>query len=282
LRFCGSLEKKQTPHTWYFGHTEIQKELVSDERFFFYLSKLTEHIMPIAKIDSFLSVLHEKNEKSLDYPLNRLITGMIMASEYDAADVFYDYLVNFSDLAIDKDQMRIIIENLKLYGNLLSKPVADLPDAEKNLFMEPMLTNKKLVPDQIDKTFVFLTCSTGLLSLIHFFYDNDINITLSIGNYESFNQNPTVILDKLVILHKQLGGDKMTLLVKRWLENNCPFYDLDILNKTLKNLDNERLEDVLYSRSGYINLIYGSKINSISLLELPPLNDMPVPVRLCR
>ena len=266
LNFCAGLEEQKIPCTWYAGHPEIQKELISDERFFFYLDKLIEFITSVATINAFLKILHDNGETALDYPIHCLLNSMIVTT--DDIDVFYDYIKNFG-IINDIEKQKIIVENLGLYNKLLSKPVTEVSESEKYFFMKPFLMKKNLIPDNIDRVLTMLAHQTGLSFLIEFFYENDINVNLSIENYESFCVNPPEIHVKLKTLYEQLGKDNMTYLMKRWLENNCPYYDLEILCKTLKDLDGERLEDVLYSRSGYINLIYGSKINNISLSEIP-------------
>jgi hypothetical protein len=61
----------------------------------------------------------------------------------------------------------------------------------------------------------------------------------------------------------------MISLLRLWFENNCPLYDLEILAGKLKGMDDEKLQENLSTRSSYINLIYGGKINGIPLTEIP-------------
>jgi len=272
LKLCVSLEERKTPRSWYTGCPDIQKELLDDERFFFYLDKLSAASISLKTIDAFIKTLHSYGETTLDYPIGRLLSGMVMT--VDSSEVFYDYLKNFSGLQTNKEQKETIITNLCLYRKLISKPVDELSDTEKNFFMEPCLTNTKLIPDEIDRVFVLFARHPALLDIIRFLYEKKkLKVSLSIDKYESFCTAPAEIRDNLKTLHKLLDYGNMGLLMTRWLENNCPLHDLEVLRKKLIYMNDEQIEDALYSRSGYLNQIYGSKINNIPLSGIPKYKE---------
>lgn len=267
LWLCNNLKERQTPQTWYKECTGIQKELLSDERFFFYLSKLSAFNQPMKTIDTFIKVIHSHGESPLNYPIGRLISSMAVSN--GANEVFYDYLKNFSGLPTDKEQKKVIIKNLCLYRESFSKPIEELSDDERSLFMEPCLTNRNLIPNEVGGALGLLAQHQGLIEIIRIFYKNKWGMNLSMENYEIFSQASDRILGNLKMLQKLLDTEGIKMLVLRWLENNSPVYDLDVLCKKLKDLGGDKLEDVLYSRSGYLNLIYGGKVNNIPLSEVP-------------
>lgn len=267
LRFCGNLEERQTPQAWYTDCPNIQKELLSDERFFFYLDKLNAFDRPMKIIDTYIKVIRSHGETPLDYPVGQLISAIAMSSA--ANEVFYDYLKNFSSLPTDKEQKRIIIKNLFVYRESFSKPVDELSDVEKSLFMEPCLTDRRLIPAEASEALTLLAQETGVLELIQFFHKNNLSVDLCMENYETFRHAADKILYNLKRLLKLLGCQDFKALMKRWMENNASVYDLNVLCKKIKNLDDDQYEDVLYSRSGYINLIYDGRIDNISLLDFP-------------
>lgn len=267
LDFCGSLEERQTPRPWYTGYLAIQKELINNERFFFYLEKLSKTGIAMRTIDSFLAVLHSNGETSLDYPINRLLSSMAMTVY--SSDVFHDYLKYFSTISTSRAQKETIVKNLQLHRKQLSKSVAELSEIERLLFLQPCLANKYIIPQNIGRTLAMLAHQDGLLNIINFFHDNNFYFSLKIEHYESFCLSPFAIYNKLKQLHKQLGHANTNRLLRRWVENNCPLYDLEALREKLRGMDDERVEDVLSTHSSYINLIYTGRISNIPLTEVP-------------
>jgi hypothetical protein len=92
---------------------------------------------------------------------------------------------------------------------------------------------------------------------------------LSIQDYETINNSAEAIYEHFKRFHKRLNFKYMELLLERWLDNNCSLYDLDVLRSKLDGLDEGQLYEVLNSRSGYINLVYGNKISNIPLAIIP-------------
>ena len=270
LRFCASLQEKKTPDTWYAGQPEIQKELIRDERFFFYLPKIAAAIKETAIINAFLNTLHENGETATDYPVSRLISSMAMTP---SQNVFFDYLKHFSDLPTDKKQKEIIINNLTLYHKCTKKPISELPEEEKAMLKEACLNNDELVPSDIERVLTMLTQQSGLLDVIRFFYENKFDIVLNMNNYENFSKTPEILCEKLKTLCKQIGIENMNLLMNRWIENGCPRHDIDFFIKNHNGLSGRKLKEKLISRSGYIDFIYGNKMINIPLSELPPYKE---------
>ena len=268
LRFCGDLAEKQTPQSRYANCLEIQKELINHERFFFYLDRVDAEVTPPHIVNSLLEILHSKGESAVDYDVERFISCIELTA--DAQEIFYDYLVNFSSFAKNQEERAVIKKNLQLYRKHVSKPIAELPVKEMTLFMDEALTERKLMPnsEHIDHAFNLLACNEGLLEIIRFLYIIKIQVELNIDNYECLCRNPGAILEKLKMLHKLLDEGEIKHFMLRWLENNCPLYDLEVLSKGMAGLDKNNRENVLYSRSGYINHIYGGRIKSIQLSEV--------------
>jgi len=267
LQFCGKLEERKTPQSWYSECINVQKELLNDERFFFYLPKLNAIDSPIKTTDTFINVIRSHEDSPMNYPIGQLISSMVVSG--GANEVFYDYLKNFSGLSTGKEQKKTIITNLGLYRDSFSTPIEELPESEKTLFFESSISERNMVPVEAGDALCLLAQKPGLTEIIRFFCKNKFSVDLDMESYEVFSQSPDVVLDSLKKLLKLLGNKNMGWLMERWQENNFSVYDLDILNKKLMNLDDERLEDAIHSRSGYLNLIYDGRIKNISLSDVP-------------
>ncbi len=266
LVLCGRLEARKTPHEWYAGCPDIQKELVGDEQFFYYLEKLSKTGLAMTTINNFIRVLHENDESAIHYPIARLLSGMALTARH--SEVFYDYFKFYGGLATDKPQKDAIIKNLRLHSKLLHVPIAELTDGERAMFLEPCLTETKLVPDNLGRALPLLAQNPSLLEVIRFIYDNGFSITLTIDNYDSIAPAAADICGRLRLLLKSIGHDAMYQLLRRWQENNCPLHDLETLCSKLASMAAGQIEDAMSTRSSYINLVYGGRISSIALEEI--------------
>ena len=267
---CGMLDDNKLEVASYTDCEAIQRELFKDERFAGYLLKIISGGISKEYINSCLAELHFRNEAAVDYPFGRLISSMGMTLGRSA--VFYDYLKFFSLIHSDKEQKRLIVDNLEVYHSQDSAPIADLPDGERKLLTGPYISETNLVPyGSINNAMTMLTQNSGLMDILRFFYENKIFATLELKHYESFVAAPGSILEKLREIFAVLGKDteKMESLTALWLLNNCPLFDLQVLSEKLGSLDKEQERNVLESRSGYINLIYGGRISNIPLSEVP-------------
>jgi len=274
LELCGSLEQRQTPRACYFEQIAIQKELCIDEQFFFCLEQALEiECLEPKVINRYLCAIHANSKNAQDYVVDRLIASMADAIEFSASDgAFYDYLTCFSFLYLIKAQAEIILTNLDLYRDLLDRPVAELPMRQFALFMDKTLNRRGLLPkpNDIKQTFSLLASNKDLLEIIRFFHKNDISACVGIENMETLCVNANEVLAKLQILYNMLGLDNFNSFMMRWIENHCPYFELELFCKhlTSKNHADVDVNDTLRTRSAYINLIYGSRFKVV------PLEDM--------
>jgi hypothetical protein len=286
LKLCGSLEEKQTPREWYSEQKSIQKELLQNERFFFYLQKAyaIEDIQA-SSINGYVGILHSHGENTHNYPEDRLLTSIAASWDFGCTnEVFYDFLKCFSEKSPGERQSQVIISNLHLYSKSLTTPIAELDEGVKNLFWDEAITTNSLLPESkhLERAFGLLANHKGLLEIIRFFNKHNLSVGLSMDNYESFCQRPEEILEKLKMLNSMLGEDGMRELAKRWIENNCPYYDLEVMSKQFNNegendlnevLELMEFDNVLQSRSAYINSIYGKRFKGIPLTEVPRFKE---------
>lgn len=268
LNCCVSLEARKIPKSSYTGCPEIQKELIQDERFFYIFAKMADLKISKEIIDSLLGELHNRGESVLDYPHKQLLSGMAVIAHH--REVFYDYLRCFGYLPTDRAQKSVIVNNLSIYQSLGETPVAELPEPERLLLMEPFFETDLIPSDPLNRALTMLTQQPALLELVRYLYENKLDTSLEIEHYESISLTPGAILGKLKALYRLLGKNTtiMKKLLKLWLKNNCLLYDLEVLSEKLKGMDAEQLEDVFDTRSSYIGLIYGSRINNIPLTEV--------------
>jgi hypothetical protein len=272
LKLCNSLGQRQTPQAYYSKQVAIQKELCTDEQFFFYLEQAMEiEGMTPVFIDRCLSVIHANGKSAKDYPIVRFIASVAASKEISAsAEAFYDYLTCFSYLFPLKTQAEVILTNLDLYRDLLDAPIVELPIRQYALFMDKALNNRGLLPKENDikRTFSLLAGCDDLLKIIHFLHKNDIDACVGLENMESICANAHGALTKLETIHAQLGTDDFKHFMIRWIENYCPYFDLEVLCKCLIGEDNAEVKDVLRTRGGYINLIYGSRFKKVPLEDV--------------
>jgi len=254
--------------SYYAEYVATQKELINDERFFFYLEKIISAGISPSSINHFLNEIHLRKEHGIDYLIGRLISSMTFT--YGKVEIFYDYLKYFSDLPSDKTQKANIIKCISMYQEELAKPVSELTDIEKSLFMESFLTKKSLIPNPFNRAFSLLL-KPGMADILRFINENSYRVSLKINNYEELKNFAGRALEHFMFLSEQLNHNHryVEMLITHWIDNNCPEHDLDVLRSKLGSLDDDRLNEVLNSRSGYVNLIYGNKICNMSLAIIP-------------
>ena len=273
-RLCSDLETRQIPQAWYAGHAEIQKEMVDSEGFYGYMDSFASGGVDPSKANEAIGELHLHGESALDYLANCL-TSSIKTTEYYKKHVFYGYLRNFGGMDVDKGQAETIAENLYLYGERFERPISEMPDAERILFLEPCLNNDNLVPDP-NMVFPMLAAQPELLGLIRFMGDRRlvedrgvVRMNLSCEHYENLSAAPSDIQRKLKSLLGMLNEKDASMLILNWVGNGCRRHDLSVLDTKLHGEGRgDVVVDALYSRSGYINLIYGERIKGVSLAGL--------------
>jgi hypothetical protein len=266
LKLCGDIEKYKTQAHCYSECITIQKELIHDERFFFYLDKMIAANISPKTINNYLDELTPHGEHGVDYPVNRLISSMVYTE--DSQNIFYDFLKYFSGLPVNKTQKENIVINWADYGETLNKPCSELTEAEISLLMESCLTNHSLIPGAFKQAFTLLQ-QDDMLNILRLINEKNYSVKLSINDYEAINNSTKAILGHLNHFQSQLSCDYMNMLLTRWIDNKCSLHDLDVLSAKTGDMDDEQLYEVLSSRSGYINLIYGSKISNMSLAIIP-------------
>ena len=271
---CERIEKQNVQYSQYKGHGAIQKELVENEGFVKYLNKMCLTNLDETTINAHLEVLHSKDDTAMNYPVERLISSMSYTVLYK--EVFYDYLIYFSDLPIDKKSRQHTVSNLVRYRNISEKPVSELSVKERDLLTKPFLFYTSLIPEEsVFEALHMLANHSGLLEIIKYLYNNELNVPLKIRHYESFCESPAYILNKFKEIYRLLGKNyyAMRNFLSLWLENNCSLFDLNILSCKLAFKSSEEQSDVFASRSSYINFIYGKKINNIPLMQISPYKE---------
>jgi len=274
LRLCANLDDNRTAKDWYCEQRAIQKELCADELFFLYLEKAmeVESIKP-RNIDDFLSAIHAAGKKAVDFPIERVVSSMATSVDNLASPKnFYSFLSCFSGLCSSDEQKETIMANLALYQERIDQPVEELPAKELALFSEKALTNRDLVPDNVQAAFTLLAEQEGLLEIANFFFKNNIDVSLGLKDYKSFCQNPSSTLERLEALYELIGDKHFQDFVYRWTDNHSPYYELEALGKRFSGKSREDLADAkltaFNSKSSYTNFVYGDRFKKIVLSEV--------------
>jgi len=270
--FCVGLDEGVTPFDYYKGHLAIQKELVNNEQFFFYLEQMYKRDeLTSAVINNFIEIIHSHDDNTSAYSVEQIMSSAIaVANTKHNTQVFYDLLACFSSQFTCESQAEIIASNLSKFKKSLSRPIKELSVHELALFKEKALTDWELLPESedINRAFHLLSTNDDLLNIIRFFYKNGIAVKLSIDNYTVFSQRPNDFLEKLKVLYSNFTSGYMHLFLLRWKENNCPYYDLDAITNKLDFSNEAIMKEALSSRSGYLNFIYGGRISGIPLSDV--------------
>jgi hypothetical protein len=252
----------------------IQHELIRDAGFTDYWLKMNMAGIARETAEHYIGCIRSNNASPLDFSVNRLLSSIKLLGHKD--ECFYDYLKHFSGLPTNKEQKQYILSNLRIYKSQCTVSLDDLPETEREILSTPLLSDSFLIPEQdLTSALSLLATESGLYKLVNYFYDNGINVTLSMAHYREFMDGTELFQQQLNEVFTLLKKDSevMTQLTKLWLENNCPDFDLQVLREKLHGMSREDVTEILNSRGSYINFIYGGRLKNIPLSEVPPSKE---------
>lgn len=178
----------------------------------------------------------------------------------------YNYLKYFIKRIKSNIGKATVISNLDYLFAYNNSTIKEINEDEVELFTLPFLSNYNLIPrDNIKRVYELLVQNEELKKLILFLYMNKLTIQLDISDYEKFNVDTIEIKKYLSNIVKLIDNETMYRILCRWKENNCSIYDLKIIESKIGNVENYKLEDIVNSRSGYINFIFGNRICNLEL-----------------
>ena len=259
IKCCNNLKNQKVPSEVYLESKIIQKELIRDERFAEYITKMVSKNVALDKIEDLISSLQNKNKKARDYDIGILIE--LLQNENFNYDIYYDYLEYFSNKTNNIKEQNIIASNLSYFHSQSQTTMDKLSQDERDLFILPFMSDHNLIPMEDIKTVCeLLVQNKELKELIHFLFSNKLMIPLNINSYELINKDSKNIYEYICKIEKIIDNEQMYQLLLRWLNNGCTVYDLKILENRLNGLEKSKIERILCNRSSYINFIFGDKL----------------------
>lgn len=269
LHICTKLEGKDIPSHWYSRHDNILSELIYNEAFIDWLAILAKAGVFEFPLDALVGTIQANGESVTDYSTDRIISTLKLESLNH--DTHYDFLKYFSHQPLNEDQHRLIAENLKIFYKKNSIRFSKLSEAERAIISEPFISCSCLFPTNSPiRACELMASDASLLEIMRNLYESNIEVAMGLEEYEEIHKNSSLIKEGLLSAFRLFGNDDkiITNFVERWMENKCPIYDLDILEKRLLPLTMDERQVAVESRSSYINLLYGSKINGIPLADI--------------
>ena len=262
---CKKIEENYLTHQTYLWSKVIQKELVKDTNIIKYL--IRAYVAGITKdeISEFIETMLEAGDKMTNYDVNKIINVLL---HHEKSDVSYAYLKYFIDKVENDFKNFTIIENLNYFFNQDKIKIQELTEEELKLFTLPILSDYNLIPNtNLKLVYELLVRNKELKKFILFLYRRGLKFRLEDEHYKRIDRNAKLIFDYVHQLSKVLNNDILYRFLYRWIENKCNLYDLrSTINKIEeKEIDIVKLYGIFGSRSGYINFIYGSRINSLNL-----------------
>lgn len=260
---CNKIEEIKIPYEIYAERKNIQYELINNKNSI-RLFKEIENTEILGKINKLLKTFQANNEKITDYNYERIIC--VLNNEYLEEIDYYDCIKYFNIEEKNIDEQNIIAKNISFFNKRYNIPISELNENEKNLFNLPYLISYKLMPyNDIRNVYELLINDNYLKDIIHFLYNNNIEVYISSDDYNLIHNNSKEISILLKDLYNLMERDTYIQMLELWIENRCNLYDLKELKMKLKDLNKEEHMDKFQNRGTYINYIYGDVIKNLEL-----------------
>jgi len=261
---CNTIEESKLIDNIYLERDNIQFEIIKNKNAIEFFKNIDSDEELLDKINKLLETIHINNEKITDYSYERMITTL--NNKYLNEKDYYDCIKYFKIEDKSIEEQNIIAKNISSFNERYKIPISDLTEVEKNLFSLSFLSSERLIPNlNIRKVYELLNKDNYLKSIIHFLYNNKIEVFISSDKYEFIHNNSSEIYNLLKKLYNQMEENSYIKMLEQWIENNCNVYDLKVLIKKLKYLDKEQQIIKFQNRGSYINFIYGDIIKELEL-----------------
>jgi len=261
---CNRLEDDKMLKSRYKESEIIQKELVRDENSIKYIIEAYDREIDMNKFEYLINDISNHNEKITSYSMEDIL-NVVNNSELNER-AFYDYLKYFSNS--DSEQKKIITNNLNHFYSQNYIKFEELSAAERKILTEGYLDNYNLIPthNNVKRIYECLSMNKTLRKIIDFLYLKELYIPLNIEKYEKINSNAEKIFYYIKSIETAISNKElMYQLLLKWLNNGCSIYDLEIIEQRINGVELEQLEKAFRTRSGYINFIYGDRLERFLL-----------------
>ena len=264
---CNEIERLGIEKNIYECDEVIQRELMQDTDTIEYLIKLKATGINFGKIKNLIKIIQQNGEKLIDYDIEKIIKVLQEIDEYRT--IQYAYLKYFIDKIKTDLGKNVVIKNLRNFFMREELDLQDLNIEEIKLFTSPIFLSNNLIPrHNLKRVYELLVQNHELKRFILFLYLNKLELPLNIEHYEKINEATKEIHESIKKISKMINNENLYRLLLRWMNNECALYDLKIIESKIGNVNKTELENIVSSRSEYINFIFGNKISRMKLEQI--------------
>jgi len=259
---CGRIEKDAQFKTALGTRSEaIQKELIRNPDFSGYYSSFIEHGINDSAVEEWLDEAAQRGETltiagTIPEYLSLAASGIhSRARQYDCLRFFR------ADVTVP-DKLSVLADNL----NALRRDgfsLSDLEPEERELLRLPFLhaylpLHSYGFRDELRR----LAANPALQSALSYLYAEGVALKLEKTDLNRLDWLRPEDAELFALAFTALGdeSESMGRLIRRWLENGAPRYDLEWFAKRGEPIPLEEQSNILDTRLGYLNTLYGGKL----------------------
>ena len=258
----------------------VQRELICDPGFAPWLGRLmvlTEKAAADTKTEDCppsWNVLAQR----LDKLLETCWANEKSAASYSEADVLFAlkqidmtagarlaYLENFAPMKLDDESRSQIVKNLSACAAV----PAILNDGRRKLLAEPFVGTRYLFTSaDFEDIWALFQFSPALADIARMLHEKNVLEYLTLTDYQYIAEDGGEYSRLLALVLQCMETTAASRFLHHWRENNCALSELQRMERRTRTASTEDLDKAMTSYTGYINLIYGSRFQNISLYGL--------------
>lgn len=209
---------------------------------------------------------HERN--ITQYPANKVADALLM--RFSNGTIRLAFLENFASMELSEDSCKIVTGGLE---NCVDVPLI-LNDVQKKLLMEPCTACSGLFRSApFCEVWKLLDSAPNLLDIARLLYQHEIEDSMNLENYTSFTQNVPEYSRLLHSIVNHMEPNAMNCFLRYWKRGGCPLRELRYLERWICTHPGQDWDSLLSTYSGYINLLYGKRFQTIDLSAVPDYQE---------
>ncbi len=258
----------------------VQRELICDPEFAPWLSRLMAFARKEAedgeqedsppdwsgleqRLDKLLEICRNKEKPAAGYQEADVL--FILKYIDLAANARLAYLENFAPMKLEKGDRAQIVKNLSACDAV----PAVLDESRRALLAKPFVGTRYLFASaKFEDIWTLFQFSPALSDIARLLHEKDISEYLSLTDYQYFAEDGEEYLRLLSLVLQRLDANTASRFLHYWRENSCALSELQRMERRTRTVDAGELDNAMTSYTGYINLIYGSRLKNISLYGL--------------
>ena len=172
------------------------------------------------------------------------------------------YLENFTATALDDQGREQVIKNLSACTNA----PAVLNEGQRALLAEPFVATRYLFASaDFEEVWALFQFCPALMDIVRLLHERNVSEDLILTDYQYFAEDGAEYLRLLTLVFQRLDAAAAGKFLSHWQRNNCALSELRRMERRTRTAAAGELDNALSSYTGYVNLIYGNKLKTISL-----------------